>query len=91
MVPAISLMLMVEKRLEIQHQDYSWWCHRDGRMPLGSVEKQFETRRQEYVPDWFEPESAEPRSQCERNDLFKRIWHWFRPQPSCGCLDAATR
>ena len=90
MDPAILLMLTVEKRFETRHQDYSWWCHRDDRIPLGGGEKRFEIRRQEYMPRWDEPENVEPQPQRERTDLFKRILYWIRPQQSCGCLDTTA-
>ena len=85
MDPAVLLMLTVEKRLETRYQDYSWWCHRDGRIPLDGVEKRFETRHQEYKPRRGQQESIEPARQLERNDLVKRILSLVRRQPSSQC------
>ena len=85
MDPAVLLMLTVEKRLETRYQDYSWWCHRDGRVPSGSVEKRFETRPQEYMPRRDQQKSVEPARQLERNDLVKRVLGQARRQPSSQC------
>jgi hypothetical protein len=85
MVPTVLLMLTMEKRFETQPQDYSWWCDRDGSIPLSSVEKRFESRYQEYKPRRDQQKSVEPARQLERNDLVKRILSLIRRRPACEC------
>jgi hypothetical protein len=84
MSSGILFMLTVEKRFETGHQDNSWWCHRDGRIPLGGVEKRFETRHQEYTPRRDPPEEVEPTSQPKQNNLVERLFGWVRPQQACS-------
>ena len=84
MVPAIWLMLTVEKRFETRHQEYNG-IHDPRCADPHSVEKRFETRHQEYMPRRDQREGVEPARQLERNNLVKRILGLVRRQQSCEC------
>ena len=50
-----------------------------------TVEKRFETRRQEYMPRRDQRESVEPARRFTQNDLTKRILDLIRRQQPCEC------